>query len=109
MPWEVKLFESDRGEKFVEKVIKVLDSATQAKVIHAIDLLEKHGFRLGMPHTKQITKAIYELRIRGKVEIRIFYTFDRAQIILLHAYKKKSQKLPEKELKVALQRYQRLS
>ena len=36
--------------------------------------------------------------------IRIFYTIANNEYYLLHAFKKKSQKTPAKELKVALDR-----
>ncbi len=54
MIWNVISFESKRGEKFVEEFIKNLDSTTIAKVAHVIDLLEKHGPFVGMPHSKKI-------------------------------------------------------
>ena len=47
---------------------------------------------------------MYELRIRGKQEVRIFYTFNRGEIILLHCFLKKSQQIPSKEIKIALQK-----
>lgn len=80
MNWNIIAFESDRGEKYVEEFIKSLDSSTIAKVGHAIDLLEQHGSILGMPHSKKLNSDIYELRIRGKQEIRILYGFKARNI-----------------------------
>ncbi len=77
MIWKVILFESKRGERPIEKFIKNLNPSTTAKIAHTIDLLEKHGAFLGMPHTKKLTKEIHELRIRGKEEIRILYALMR--------------------------------
>ena len=54
-----------------------------------------------MPHSKKITGDLFELRIRGRQEIRILYTFYRSQIILLHGFIKKTPKIPPKELKIA--------
>jgi len=104
MAWDIVLFESQRKERFVEEFIKSQNHSTVAKIAHTIDLLEKHGPYLGMPHAKKLTGKIYELRIRGKEEVRIFYAFVKNQIYLLHAFRKKAQKTPTKEIKVALQR-----
>lgn len=104
MSWKIIVYESQRGEKPVEEFIKSLDEQTIAKIAHEIDLLEKHGPYLGMPHVKKITRDLYELRIRGKQEVRILYGFVKNNIYLLHAFKKQTQKTPPKELKTALGR-----
>jgi len=104
MGWKILLFETKRGEKPVEEFIKSLDESTVAKVAHKIDPLEKHGAYLSMPHTKKLTSVLYELRIRGKVEIRIIYVVINRIIYLLHAFQKKTQKTPAKELEIAKKR-----
>lgn len=109
MNWKIILFESARGEKYVEQFINSLDGKTIAKVAHEIDLLEKHGLYLGMPHSKKLTPDLYELRIRGKREIRIIYTFIRKNTYLLHAFKKQTQKTPQREINTALKRLQTLT
>ena len=92
MIWKVIVFESRRGEKFVEEFVKSLDSSAIAKISHAIDLLEKHGPLLGMPHSKYLTSKIHELRARGRQEIRVMYTVIGNKIYLLHAFRKHTQK-----------------
>lgn len=105
MGWNIVLFKTNRGEKPVEEFIKSLDSSAIAKVAHEIDLLEKHGNMLGTPRSKKIASKLYELRIRGKTELRIIYAFKNRDIYLLHAFKKKTQKAPRKEIKTALKRF----
>ncbi|KKQ32252.1 MAG: hypothetical protein US48_C0029G0001, partial [Candidatus Levybacteria bacterium GW2011_GWA2_37_36] len=56
------------------------------------------------PYIKKVKNKLYELRISGKVAVRIFYTIKNGEYYLLHAFKKKSQKTPAKELKTALDR-----
>ncbi len=104
MSYTVRFFESARGEKPVEEFISNLDDQTKAKFLHLYDLLRAYGPRLTFPHTKFITKNIFELRIRGKTEVRIFYTHLHGEHILLHAFKKKTQKTPIKELRIAQRR-----
>jgi len=88
----------------LEKFIKGLQKPTIAKVLRTIDLLEKFGQKLGPPHTKKISANIFELRVPGKQEVRIFYSFHKSQIFLLHGFIKKSQKIPPREIKIAFQK-----
>lgn len=104
MAWEVIIYESERGEKLVEEFISSLEASTIAKVSHLIDLLEIHGPFLGTPHAKKLTPNLYELRIRGRQEVRIMYAFINRKIYLLSAFKKQTQKTPVKEIRNALKR-----
>jgi len=72
--------------------------------LRTIDLLEKFGQKLGPPHTKKISANIFELRVPGKQEVRVFYSFHKSQIFLLHGFIKKSQKIPPREIKIAFQK-----
>lgn len=105
LTWKVIAFESSRGERYVEEFIKSLESAARTKITHEIDLLAKHGSFLGMPYSKQITSELYELRIRGQEEVRIIYGFVGRKIYLLHGFKKKTQKTPQKEINTAAKRF----
>lgn len=93
----------------VEKFIASLEEQTIAKTLRTIDLLEKFGHQLGMPHSKKIIRELFELRIRGRQEIRISYCFHKATIHLLTGFVKKSQKIPDRELRKAENRYKALT
>lgn len=93
----------------VKAFVKKLRKPTQPKVLRAIELLEKYGLNLTMPHTKRITNILYELRIRGTQEVRIFYTFQKNSAILLHGLLKKTQKTPKREIVTAEKRFQLLT
>ena len=88
----------------VKEFINSFDMATAAKIAKAIDLLDIFGPKLNMPHSKKIDRDIYELRICGRKEIRIFYAFICGKVFLLHGFIKKSDKLPSKEIKIARNR-----
>lgn len=109
MNWNIYFFETSRGEKPVEEFIENLSSPAYAKVLRLLELLWQYGTFLCMPYCKKITKDIYELRVRGKEEIRIFYFFQKRKVYLLHAFKKKSQKTPQNEIKIAEQRMKLLT
>ena len=95
-------------ENDVEKFIATLEKQTIAKVLRTVDLLERFGHRLGPPHSKKVTSDLFELRIRGRQEVRIFYTFQKGGIILLHAFVKKTPKMPLRELRRAIEKLGRI-
>ena len=67
----------------VERFISSLSKQAIAKVLRTIDLLEEFGNQLGMPHSKKVDAGLFELRIRGQQEIRIFYAFHKGTAYLL--------------------------
>lgn len=108
MKWEVKFFQTARGNYPVQEFIEEQDMATSTKITSYIDLLESHGPYLKPPYIKKLQDKLYELRISGKVKVRIFYTLVNNKFYLLHGFKKKSQKTPPREIKVALDRMREL-
>jgi len=96
---EIKFFNQS-----VENFIVGLDKSTIAKTLRTLDLLEKFGNKLAMPHSKKIDGNLFELRIRGKKEVRIIYTFYKNAIILLHGFIKKTQKTPRQHIVLAKNR-----
>lgn len=88
----------------IEKFIETLEPIAIAKALRTIDLLETFGNTLGPPHSKKVGARLFELRIRGEQEARIFYTFHKGNAVLLHGFVKKSRRIPKKELTAALQK-----
>ena len=70
------------------------------------ELLMEHGPNLGLPHSRILGDALFELRPRGKTGIgRAFYCFlIGRRVVVLHAFVKKSQQTPDRELKLARKR-----
>ena len=96
---DVHFFDDD-----LEKFIRALDPATIAKVLRTVDLVEKFGNKLIMPHSKPLKDGLFELRIRGIQEIRIIYTFHNRGAVLLHGFVKKTQRTPIRHLNSALRK-----
>lgn len=63
------------------------------------------------PHIKKLSGLpLWEIRILGKSSARILYINKiKNQIVLLHAFKKKSNKTPQKEINTALKRLSELA
>jgi phage-related protein len=88
----------------IERFIRKLEKPTIAKVLRTIDLLETFGHRLGMPHSKSIDAHLFELRVRGVQDVSLLYTFHDSVVIILHGFVKKTDRIPSKELSLAMAR-----
>lgn len=105
MSWQILFYETPSGQPLLEDFIARLQAVTKAKLVRQIDLLEEFGPQLTMPHAKPLGDGLYELRIRGKQEVRVFYIFTRGRhIYMLHGFLKKRQATPKRELDLARQR-----
>lgn len=85
----------------VNEFIVSLEESAIAKLLRTIDLLEKFGNQLQLPHSKSIGHGLFELRIHGRKEIRIFYGYHKKRAILLYGFIKKTPQIPRKELNIA--------
>ena len=101
MEWSIEYYSEDVEEKILN-----LSDGLLARYFHLTDLMLEFGPNLGMPHTKSVKGGLFELRVKSKEGIaRIFYCNKKGKIvIMLHAFIKKSQKIPKKELKIAYAR-----
>ena len=107
--WEVVYFQSARGEKFVKSFIDEQSLKVKGKYVGMIGFLSEYGPFLTERYIKKIRHDLYEIRITGREQLRVPYTVRGNKIILLHAFKKKTQKVPPKEIQVALSRLMTLN
>lgn len=96
MSWTVLYF--PKVAKYVNKLLLV----DRLRLKTAIEHLERYGPDLRQPMAKKIDKNLFELRIRGQDSFRILYTSFKGKYYLVNIFKKKSQKIPRKEIKQAL-------
>lgn len=87
-----------------------LPATLQARYIGLTARMIEYGPNLGLPHTDAFGGGLFELRIKGVEGIaRVFFcTMVKQEIVMLHSFVKKTQKTPEKELKVAKLRMKEL-
>lgn len=106
--WTTELYVNARGEQLVEEFFDSLETKARLKITHAIELLETFGLEGGYPHIKKLTGSnLWEYRILGSDNIRIFYvSMTGKTFLILHGFKKKAQKTPTKEIKIAEERLQ---
>lgn len=101
MKWNIEYHNPD-----VEKLILNLPKGLLARYLRLTDLMIEFGPNLGLPHTKSIKDGLFELRLKSKEGIaRVFFcTIINKKIIMLHTFIKKSQKIQQKELSIAIKR-----
>ncbi len=88
----------------IQKFISSIDDKTNNQIIRMLELLESQEYRIGMPYSKKVEKDLYELRIKSTKNIRIFYTFYKSKIYLLHIINKEKQKLLSQDIDTARRR-----
>lgn len=108
---KVEFYADERGRELVREFIDSQDQSTRVKFAKLFSLLQVYGPELMMPYARYLHEGLYELRLRGKNEVRVFYVHLTKQgaAVLLHAFKKRTQKTPAKELAIARQRQRELT
>lgn len=85
-------------DKRVEKFLQDLSIIEKARISRVANLFSDKGFQLTELYLKKITRSIWELRA-GKV--RLLFGVIQGQAIIVHAFLKKTDKTPLKEIKTA--------
>ena len=90
----------------VESEILSMPSKIQARIIKILELIEEHGANLGSPHTENMGEGLFEIRAKANEGIGrgLFCYLSDKHVVLLNVFVKKSQKTPQKELKLARER-----
>jgi phage-related protein len=76
----------------------------QAKLAALLTALEREGY-LKAPEANRLNEDLFELRVRIEGQWRALYAYlGKSIILILSAFRKKTQKTPDKEIKKALKR-----
>lgn len=98
-----------QGREPVRDFVDALDDEEQVAVLNQIDrlnLLSDELPHLPFPHSSQVEGELRELRCHyGRNHYRILYRRSERLLILLHAFAKRTKKLPEREIQVARDRW----
>jgi len=104
---KVLFYQTSRGRM---PVVEALDDLPKEAAAHAYQMLseiEEQGFQASRVVFRQIESKLWEIKMNlpGTGGYRIFYfTVQGDTLLLLHAYAKKSQKAPRREIETARQR-----
>jgi phage-related protein len=108
MAWSVLYYETVQGDKPIEAFLNALSREARAKCLAYISRLETDGTRLPATIAAHVRGKIWELRPEWSGnEYRFFYGAIVGQrFVILHAIQKKRQKLRERDMATAEQRYE---
>ncbi len=106
MTWTVETLNEN-----VDKELESLPPEMLARFVHISRLLEEFGpMHVRESHIKHIREKLYEMRMRGKTGISraLYVTVKNERIVVVRVFVKKTQKTPEREIKLALKRAQEI-
>jgi phage-related protein len=96
-------YTAERGDSPLDDFLDGLDKKSRAKVAAYMSLLEEEGPNLKRPYADIVRGKVRELRIHhSSNQYRILYFFHMVnQIVLVHAFSKKTQQLKKKDIDLA--------
>ncbi|MFA6017387.1 MAG: type II toxin-antitoxin system RelE/ParE family toxin [Patescibacteria group bacterium] len=106
--YQLIFYKTSSGKDIITDYILNCENNLKNKIRTGIKIFEDYGLEL--LKTKWLKKiyhnpSIYELRITGGKQIRfLFIQYNQQVFLIIHVFVKKTQKIPIKELKIALKR-----
>ncbi len=87
----------------VAALVEAWPVGIRASFLRISETMAQHGPDLGLPHTRAMGGGLLEVRAKGREGIgRAFYcTAVGARIVILHAFIKKTEKTPARDLEIA--------
>jgi len=107
LKYEVELFADNKNNCPVELFLQGMPKKARPKISTRISLLQEKGYDMPSGYCKKLKghpgllELIYKYRTNA---YRIFYFFSGNKIILLHAFLKKTEKTPNREIELAEKR-----
>ncbi len=102
-------YQTSLGNEPVRDWVKDLDKEDRLIIGGDIKTVE-FGWPIGMPTCKPLGRGLYEVRsnLSNSRIARVIFCICEGQMILLHAFIKKTQKTPKQDLDLALDRRSKL-
>ena len=99
----IHLYRSPSGAVPVEEFLSEMPKKDRAKAMGAVNYLAQEGPSLRRPQAAHVVGKLWELRVSlGRNEYRILYFFMMGGVIVLaHAFHKKTEAIPAREIEVA--------
>lgn len=101
MSWRIRYYSES-----VQRDIEAWPLGIRAVYARITERMLVYGPHLGLPFTRAMGEGLAEIRAKGQGGIgrAFFCTGVREEIVILHAFIKKTQKTPSKELGIARKR-----
>lgn len=100
--WTVEILNED-----VATELDDLPTDMRAKLEHIVRLITEFGLdRIREPHVKHLEGRLWEMRLIGRDGIAraLYVTAIGKRVVIVRAFRKKSQKTPRREIELALRR-----
>jgi len=103
-PWRIEFCATSKSKSPVVDFVNELPAPERARARNVLRLLREFGILLGLPHARPMSgrSKLRELRAG---DVRLFYfAHTGRRFIVLHGFRKKSQKTPAAEIATAERR-----
>ena len=107
MNWRIEFLNQS-----VQEEVESLPTDMQAKLYRIIELIRDFGLaKVHEPYVKHLQDKLWEMRVTGRDGIAraIYVTARGKRIVILHAFRKKTQKTPKQAIRLALERMKELN
>lgn len=102
--WTVEFYADARGPSPVEDFVDSLPESEQAKVYNSLRLLREFGVQIGMPHARPLRGHSPLWELRPFPNRLIYFAYRGRRLIVLHGFRKQSNKTPRQEIEIAERR-----
>jgi phage-related protein len=100
MPWVVEFLNEKVKESLDEFPMDI-----RASFQRIVELIQSHGLeRVREPYVKHLEGPLWEMRMKGRSGIgrALYVTAVGKRVVVVHAFEKKTQKTPRREIATAL-------
>jgi len=106
MEWEILYYRKENLRSPVEEYIDDQAPKTQAKLLRNLLLLSEFGPDIGWPLVTNVRRNIWELRtvVQGNQHRILFTVLPDKRLLMLHAFKKKTDKISNRDISIAIDR-----
>jgi phage-related protein len=109
-PFQAVYYRAPDGSEPVRNLLESLDKTRRVALrnqIARLNLLSDQTPHLPFPHSSQVEGELRELRCHfGAEHYRVLYRRSEGLLVLLHAFRKTTKKLPTSEIVIARMRWQ---
>ena len=93
----------------VQAEVDALPADMQAKFLQISGMIREFGLaNVGQPHVKHVRAKLWEMRLKGRdcISRALYVTAMGRRVVVVRAFVKKTQEIPEGEISLALRRAQ---
>lgn len=102
--WSIEFYVDTRGQSPVSEFLAMLSRMERVEARNAFRLLQEFGTTLGMPHARSMAGHGKLWELRSGPNRLLYFAHVGRRFVILHGFRKKSQKTPIREIATAERR-----